>query len=207
MTSRSVKTGVWSAAVVSIVAQFGIVCGDDMAPTGSPPVNSGTSTPASVPAESERAPTVAAARERARLMHDLYASTLDVMHDRYFHGDRAMVPARAMEDIFDRMEKSSRTQARWISVNANPMSVNHEPRSDFEKKAATALAAGKGDFEAVEGQVYRRAAPIPLTGGCISCHTGFFKDPPKTPRFAGLVISMPVSDAPPAPAGKTPVNP
>ena len=126
------------------------------------------------------------------------------MHDRYFHGDRAIVPARAMEDIFERMEKTSRAQARWISVNANPMSVNHEPRNDFEKSAATALAAGKSDFESVDGQVYRRAAPIPLTGSCIGCHTGFFKDPPKSPRFAALIISMPVSETPPAPAEKAP---
>lgn len=194
----------WVGAIVSIVPFFGIVHGDDVPPTGGPPGNSNAVAVPAVAAASEQLPTVAAARERARLMHDLYSSTLDVMHDRYFHGDRAIVPARAMEDIFERMEKTSRTQARWISVNANPMSVNHEPRNDFEKSAATALAAGKSDFESVDGQVYRRAAPIPLTGSCIGCHTGFFKDPPKSPRFAALIISMPVSETPPAPAEKAP---
>lgn len=203
MPRRIVNAGVWVGAVVSIVTLSGVVLGDDAAPTGVPPAKSEAVT-AKAPAASEPVPTVAAARERARLMHDLYSSTLDVMHDRYFHSDRAMVPARAMEDIFEAMEKSSRTQARWISVNANPMSVNHEPRNDFEKQAATAIAAGKADFEAVDGQFYRRAAPIRLTSSCIGCHTGFFKDPPKTPRFAGLIISMPISESPPAPVDNAP---
>ena len=201
MSSRIAK---WVGAIVVILPLSGVVLGDDPAPTGPPQAGSNAAAPPSVPADSAPAPTVAAARERARLMHDFYSSTLDVLHDRYFHGDRAMVPARAMEDIFERMEKSSRAQARWISVNTNAMSVNHEPRTDFEKKAATALAAGKGDFEAVEGTVYRRAAPIPLTGGCIGCHTGFFKDQPKTPRFAGLIISMPISDPSPVAVDKAP---
>jgi hypothetical protein len=28
----------------------------------------------------------------------------------------------------------------------------------------------------------------------VGCHTKFFTEPPKTPRFAGLVISIPVTD-------------
>ena len=43
---------------------------------------------------------VAVARDRAKLMHEIYSATLEVMHDRYFHADRAVVPARAMEDVF-----------------------------------------------------------------------------------------------------------
>ena len=85
-------------------------------------------------------------------------------------------------------------------VRFGPESV----RLDARIVRSTALAAGKGDFEAVDGTVYRRAAPIPLTGGCVGCHTGFFKDPPKSPRFAGLIISMPVSDPSTAAEDKAP---
>jgi hypothetical protein len=135
---------------------------------------------------------VAVARDRAQLLHDVYTSTLEVMHARYFHGERATVPARALEDVFADMDRKSQVQARWIAVNTKAMSLNHEPKSEFEKRAAAELAKDKEEFEQIENGVYRRAAPIALHADCVSCHTAFFTQPPKTPRFAGLIISMPV---------------
>ena len=44
----------------------------------------------------------------------------------------------------------------------------------------------------VEPTWYRRVTPIPLHGGCVSCHAGFNPKPSKTPKLAGLTISMPV---------------
>ena len=126
-------------------------------------------------------------------MHSLYAATLDVMHDRYFHGERAVVPARALEDVFAEIARQSKVEARWISVNTKPMSINHEPKSPFEKQAAKELAAGKEAFELVEDGVYQRAGSIPLHGGCISCHSGFFSQGPTSPRYAGLIIRVPLA--------------
>lgn len=143
------------------------------------------------PVASPRVP-LAVARDRAQLMHELYEETLHVMHRRYFHGDRASVPARALEDVFEAMAKQSRGQARWISVNTKAMSIDHEPESPFEKQAATKIAAGQSEFEQVEEGFYRRAGAIPLTGGCIGCHVGLMADAGKTPRFAALVISIPI---------------
>ena len=57
------------------------------------------------------------ARDHATLLHDVYASTLHVMHRHYFHGDRAVVPARAMEDLFANMNRMHQVEARWIAVN------------------------------------------------------------------------------------------
>ena len=140
----------------------------------------------------EQRVTVDAARERARLLHQVYSVTLEVLHERYFHGARAMVPARAMEDIFEELERTDHVKARWISVNTEPMSLNHKPKSDFEKAAADALTEGQPHFERVADGLYQRATPIPLASGCVNCHTGFFKGTPKSPRYAGLVISIPV---------------
>lgn len=136
--------------------------------------------------------TVEVARDRAKLMHRIYTATLDVIHERYFHGDRAMVPARALEDVFYEMQRQSGVQARWIAVNVKPMSVDHEAESEFEKRAAKEIAAGKLHAEVVDGGYYRRAGAIPLTSGCISCHDGFFRKPSTKPKFAALVISVPV---------------
>ena len=136
---------------------------------------------------------VEVARQRAKLMHDVYAATLEVLHHRYFHDSRAIVPARAMEDIFSDMASQQNINARWISVNTKAMSLQHEPKSDFEKKAASEIAAGTSAIELVEEGFYRRATAIPLAEGCVSCHAGMFAEAPKSPRFAGLVISIPVN--------------
>lgn len=145
-------------------------------------------------AEEDERVSVAVARDRAKLLHQVYASTLRVMHQRYFHGDNAAVPARAMEDVFSEIAWRSKVEAKWISANLQPMGVNHEPRSEFENQAAKEISAGKEAFETVEKGYYRRAGAIPLNSGCIKCHAGFLGTAPKTPRYAGLVISMPVSE-------------
>lgn len=132
------------------------------------------------------------ARDRAKLMHDIYAATLDVKHHRYFHRERAVVPARAMEDVFSQIQRKSQTKARWFAVNLKPMSLDHKPETDFEKQAAKTLSTGKEEFEAVQDGYYHRATPIPLTAGCISCHGGLFRQPSDKPKYSGLVISIPV---------------
>lgn len=151
-----------------------------------------------VPAEKSSDPkhrvSVEAARERAKLMHDIYDSTLEVLHRHYFRREGSVLPARAMEDIFDDMVQQSGTKARWISVNTKAMSINHEPQTDFEKQAAKELASGKSDFERIENGYFQRAGRISLGGGCVSCHTNQFSSPSTSPKFAGLVIRIPIKE-------------
>lgn len=136
--------------------------------------------------------TVAAARERAALTHEIYVATLAVMHHRYFRDDDATIPARAMEDVFRDIEQRSNISARWVSVNTKAMSIDHEPKTAFEKKASRSLGRGKVmQMEIVEDGYYRHAGVIPLTSGCISCHVGFGANN-KVARFSGLVISIPI---------------
>jgi len=145
-----------------------------------------------VPKEPAGGVSEATARERARTTYRIYASTLDVLHDHYFHVNKAVLPARAMEDIFSDIEGQSGTKTRWIAVNAKAMSVDHEPANDFEKEAARRIAAGEKEVEQTESGVYRYAGSIPLHENCVQCHMGTFTNPPKKPRFAGLVISIPI---------------
>lgn len=137
---------------------------------------------------------LATARDRAKLMHTIYASTLETMHHHYFHTNKSIVPARAMEDIFADLARQSKTTARWIAVSTKAMSLDHEPASEFEKHAAAEIKAGKSSVERIEQGTYRRAGAIPLDSGCVSCHTGGFAPPSSIPKFAALVISMPVSE-------------
>lgn len=149
--------------------------------------------PSAAAREDDTRVSVETARDRAKLMHRIYSATLDVMHHHYFDVNKAVLPARAMEDVFDELARQSNIKARWIAVNTKAMSVPHEPKSDFEREAAQAIASGKESFERVEGGVYHRAGVIPLTAGCINCHANAFANPPKTPRYAGLVISVPLA--------------
>ncbi len=140
----------------------------------------------------ERRVTVKVARERAKLSHNIYIAALDVMHHHYFRKDRTSVPARVMEDMFDEISRKENIKAKWITVNAKVMSIDHKPEGDFEKQAAKSIAAGKNEYERVEKGLYRRAVGISLMNrGCLGCHMGFGADD-KRDRFAGLVITIPV---------------
>ena len=135
--------------------------------------------------------TVDEARQRAKLMHKIYESTLDVMHHRYFRDDLSTIPARAMEDVFFQIARQTDINARWIAVNARAMNIKHKPRDEFEKNAVKALKARKTEYEFVEGETYRRAQVILLDVSCLSCHDANGIDPNRR-RVAALTISIPV---------------
>jgi hypothetical protein len=149
-------------------------------------------TAANSPAEKSSLPSIDVAKDRARLMSSIYLATLDVMHDRYFHGERAVLPARAMEDVFAEIRRQSKAEARWISASLKPMSITHEPKTAFEKKAAKEIDEGKAEVEWTEDGFYRLATPVLLGSNCVNCHGGMFKEPSKRPKYAGLIISIPV---------------
>ena len=181
--NRLAFAGFWLVVMLGLAAGF---CEE-------PPATQQDDAAEKTVAESRRV-SVAVARDRAKLMQEIYTSTLEVMHDRYFHGERATVPARALEDVFSDIAQRTHIKANWISVNTRPMSIGHEPKSEFEKQAATQIADGKDEFEQIEKGVYRRATPIALTSNCVSCHTGFFAGESKNPKYAGLVISIPIDE-------------
>ncbi|GAB4155474.1 MAG: hypothetical protein Tsb009_32280 [Planctomycetaceae bacterium] len=136
---------------------------------------------------------VEVARERAKLLHEIYADMLQVLHRNYFREktDRTVVPSKSLEDVFHSMKYRSKIEARWIAVNANAMHLDHKPKDTFEKEAARALASGKKSFERVEQGVFRRAGPIPLFNDCLKCHAIIRSRNPR-PRLAGLIINIPV---------------
>lgn len=135
---------------------------------------------------------LAVARDRARIMQDIYLATLETIHHRYFHGERAVVPARAMEDVFRDMQFRHQFESRWISASLGAMSLDHEPKTEFEKHAAKKLSAGEDGIETIEDGYYRRAGSVALNDGCLRCHAVSLGINNTKPRFAGLVISIPV---------------
>ena len=145
------------------------------------------------PSPEKKPISIESAREKAKLMQNIYLATLEIIHDHYFHGERAVVPARALEDVFEIVKGDTNSEANWISVNMKAMSIGHRPKTEFEKTAAKEIAKGKGAYEAVADGYYRRAAAVPLNSNCVGCHGGLFKTQSKKPKFAGLIISIPVN--------------
>ncbi|KAF0172140.1 MAG: signal peptide protein [Limisphaerales bacterium] len=143
-------------------------------------------------ARSGESPAVVAARERAALTHIIYATTMEMLHRHYFRRGQAVLPARAMEDVFADVAEQTKVEGNWIAVNTKAMSLHHEPKTDFEKRAAAAIAAGQERFEIVDKDFLRIARPIPLGEGCVNCHTGMFRSPPSSPRLAGLIVTVPL---------------
>lgn len=137
---------------------------------------------------------LATARERAVLLHDVYAGALDVLHRHYFTKDKSVVPSFVLEDAFGRLRRQWKIEPRWISVNLKPMSLDHEPETDFERRAARELSTGRLAIEEVTPGWYRRAGSISLHGECLTCHGASFVPPGTTPRYAALVLSVPLAD-------------
>ena len=107
-------------------------------------------------------PAITRARERAEVAHAIYATTLEMLHRHYFRRGQAVLPARAMEDVFAEAAEQTKIEGRWLAVNTKAMSFHHEPKTDLEKQAVAALAAGQARFETVDQENLHLARPIPL---------------------------------------------
>jgi len=135
---------------------------------------------------------VSEARGRAKLLHEAMHGALQVMHRDLFDEDQSRsIPSRSLEDVFKGVEHKHNVSLRWLVVNATAMNVDNNPRDDFEKQAAKALAAGEPFHESIEQDRYRFAGPIRLSSTCLKCHVPFRKS--LEDRMAGLTISIPVS--------------
>ena len=137
---------------------------------------------------------VAAARERAVLLHDVYAGALDVIHRHYFAKDKSVVPSFVLEEAFGRLRRQWKIEPRWISVNVKPMSLDHEPATEFERRASRELSTGRLAIEEITPGWYRRAGSISLHGECLTCHGASFVPPGGAPKYAALVISIPLAE-------------
>lgn len=178
--------GTWlvSGSVAAILLAVVALAGEEEVPSASPSAASPSA--ANPPASVEEA------RGRARLLHETVHATLQIVHQEFYReNERLPLPAASLRRVFRELQVRQQVELRWLAVNADAMNVDHRPRTPFETSAVTALAAGKGEFELVEGGIYRRAAPITLGSECLRCHA-----PTRTSnqdRLAALIISQRLS--------------
>ncbi len=135
--------------------------------------------------------TVLEARGRARLLHETIHGALQVVHrDFFLEDDSVMIPSQSLEDVFLELARGHNVTLKWLVVNGGVMNVDHKPADAFERNAVAALADGKKEFEATEGNSFRYAGAIRLASRCLKCHVPNRTD--TKDRTAGLVISMPL---------------
>lgn len=137
--------------------------------------------------------TVDEARRQAKLLHSTYEATLHTVHREYFReSGRTPIPARVLEDVFYWVDEETHGETRWIAVNTDAMSIDHNPKTDFEKEAAKVLATGEEEFEQIDNGMYRRAGAVTLFASCLKCHESSLTQLRSKRRVAGLVINIPV---------------
>jgi hypothetical protein len=141
-------------------------------------------------AHAEPRPTAAEAEARAELLHETIHAVLHVVHHQYYREDEGLaIPAATLKKVFGELAERKHVELRWLAVDGEAMNSDHAARTEFERKAVAALAAGKGRYVEAEGDVLRHAGAIRLTSECLKCHA-----PRRTStedRTAGLVISLP----------------
>ncbi|MBB74390.1 MAG: hypothetical protein CMJ75_07740 [Planctomycetaceae bacterium] len=137
---------------------------------------------------------VAVAQTQAELLHQTLTATLSVIHRSYFKGGETLpVPSRALEGVFYRLKRNTQVEARWMAVNTPAMSLEHQPRNAFDKRAAAALSRGQRTFVQVDQRYLRRAGAITLFSSCLKCHSPAAPGKKRNP-VAALVISVPLSE-------------
>ncbi|MBD3673910.1 MAG: DUF3365 domain-containing protein [Planctomycetaceae bacterium] len=131
------------------------------------------------------------ARVRARILHETFHGTLQVMHRDFFREDEGRkIPSRSLEDVFSELKRSHEISLRWIAVDLEAMNIDNKPQSDFEKEAVRVLKSGKPEYESVIGNEFHFAGKIRLSATCLSCHAS--RRSSNDDRAAGLIISFPL---------------
>ena len=154
--------------------------------------NSSRTAVAGLAAEQPAATNISQARRQAEILHSTLHSSLRVIHDRYYREDEALpIPAAILGEVFKDVEAEQHVKLRWLAVEGLAMNSDHKPADEFERQAAEQLKAGKRSHEIAADGLYRRAAPITLSGHCLKCH---MPDRRSTrDRVAGLIIAIPVT--------------
>ena len=185
---RSASLSAVFVALFSCVAGQGVIPADEKGSSE----NSLETAVAELAAAQPAATTVSQARRQAEILHSTLHSSLRVIHDRYYREDEALpIPAAILGEVFKDVETEQHVKLRWLAVEGLAMNSDHKPTDEFERQAAEKLKAGERSHEIIADGVYRRAAPITLSGHCLKCHMPDRKS--TRDRVAGLIITIPVN--------------
>ena len=185
---RSASLSAVFVALFSCVAGQGVIPADEKGSSE----NSLDAAATELAAAQAAATTVSQARRQAEILHSTLHSSLRVIHDRYYREDEALpIPAAILGEVFKDVETEQHVKLRWLAVEGLAMNSDHKPTDEFERQALEKLKAGERFYEITADGLYRRAAPITLSGHCLKCHMPDRKS--TRDRVAGLIITIPVN--------------
>lgn len=146
------KTFIRIGAAVAATVGLGLVLADD----------------AKKPADD---PALVRARAEVQMLDALYKNAVVAVTDLY-DGPPAI---KVAQRVFAAMEKGGHHSARLVDATGSPMKDANVPKSDFEKRAAEAIAGGQAYYEEVAGEGPDRrlqaATIVPAVHAkCASCH-------------------------------------
>jgi hypothetical protein len=119
----------------------------------------------------EADPALKRTRAQVKMLDELYKNAVVSITNKY-DGPPAIKVAK---DIFAAMEKSGWHKARLVDDSGSPQNEANLPHTDFEKRAAVAIRAGKPYFEEIEGsgpgrKLYAATVVPAVTKKCAACH-------------------------------------
>ena len=116
-------------------------------------------------------PALERTREQVKMLDELYKNAVVSINSKY-DGPPAIKVAK---DVFAAMEKSGWHKAKLVDASGTPQNEANLPQTDFEKRAAKAMRAGKPYYEEVAGADAGRklfaATVVPAVAKkCATCH-------------------------------------
>jgi len=116
-------------------------------------------------------PALERTREQVKMLDELYKNAVVSITNKY-DGPPAIKVAK---DVFAAMEKSGWHKAKLVDASGSPQNEANLPRTEFEKRAAAAIRAGKPYFEEIDGKgpgrkLYAATIVPAVTKKCAKCH-------------------------------------
>jgi hypothetical protein len=120
-----------------------------------------------------------AAVERTRgtikMLDDLHKGYVVTITETYVKAQVKTPAATVIKKVFSHMEKSGHGTGRLIDATGEPLREGNVAKTDFEKKAVTAIKGGKPYFDEVgtkDGKPVLRAATVvpAVMDACLNCH-------------------------------------
>jgi hypothetical protein len=116
-------------------------------------------------------PALARARDQVKMLDSLYKSAVVSVTKRY-DGPPAIKVAM---DVFKAMEEDGWHRAKLVDASGTPQNEANLPKTEFEKRAAVAMRAGKPYFEEVGGEggtrkLYAATIVPAVVKKCATCH-------------------------------------
>jgi hypothetical protein len=126
-------------------------------------------------------------RESVKMLDDLYKNAVVIITKTYVEKQADTPAATVAKELFNAMHKQNWHLARLVDATGRPKNKENLPKTDFEKRGAEKIKAGKAYFEEIgekDGKpVLRVATVVPsVLPQCATCHGG------KQGRVLGAIV-------------------